>query len=383
MTSSQTSAAERARRTAGWRPKPGLRSAMIALFATMMVADTAHADDRQDLIAALKGAKGGEVISLPDGDYGDLTIDRAFPATVSLRASSPGGAVFGTFTVSGGNLIIDGVTVTERLVIKDADKVRIVNSRLKAWSEALFSSNIELQGNDIPATLNFDTVDTFDISGNVIGRVPGGINDDLIRIIGASSQGTIQNNSLEDAAPQRYPDGTYTHADGIQFINRGADWPHDIVIRGNLIYDDPSTGDRELWMQPLAIGGNNILIEENLVMGGTPNTIIVANTSGGVKVLNNTVLPWPKGGGGTIRVNSTTSGVVVDGNVTAGIINQGNATVGDNYVYSTRASAPNHFAKLFAGNGRAWQDYVPAAGSPVALGTRYGAQKRLRELLGR
>ena len=60
MTSSQTSAAERARRTAGWRPKPGLRSAMIALFATMMVANTAHADDRQDLIAALKGAKGGE-----------------------------------------------------------------------------------------------------------------------------------------------------------------------------------------------------------------------------------------------------------------------------------------------------------------------------------
>ena len=347
MTSSQTSAAERSRRGAGWRPEPGLRSAMIALAALTMGATTAHADDRQDLIAALKGAKGGEVISLSDGDYGDLTIERAFPATVSLRASSPGGAVFGTFDVSGGNLII------------------------------------ELQGNDIPATLNFDTVDTFDISGNVIGRVPGGINDDLIRIIGASSQGTIQNNSLEDAAPQRYPDGTYTHADGIQFINRGADWPHDIVIRGNLIYDDPSTGDRELWMQPLAIGGNNILIEENLVMGGTPNTIIVANTSGGVKVLRNTVLPWPKGGGGTIRVNSTTNGVVVDGNVTAGIINQGNATVGDNYVYSTRASAPNHFAKLFAGDGMAWQDYVPAAGSPVALGTRYGAQKRLRELLGR
>ena len=333
------------------------------------------------LAQALSEVSSGDTIVLADGNYGDMTIATDFPSNVTITAANPLGATFGSLSVTGSNLTFDGVSLTGRLVVSDAQHVAIVNSKLGSWSDVRYSQDVTLKGNDVPGSIQIDTVDTFDLSDNIIGRVPGGINDDLVRIVGNTFNGTIENNTLEDAAPQKYPDGTYTHADGIQFLARGADWPHDIEIRGNLIYDDPSTGDSSLWMQPLAIGGYNILIEENLIMGGTPNTIIVANSSGGIEVLNNTVLPWPGGGGGIIRVNSTTSGVVVDGNVTAGILNQGNATVGDNYVYSISSGAADYFGKILSGDGLDWQDYVPVSGSAIDFGSGYGAQERLLYLL--
>lgn len=345
---------------------------------------TINVSNASQLSAALSSASGGDIIVLADGYYGDVTLSQNFASEVTVTSASPLGATFGQVLINGSNVTLDGLTVTGRFTIRDAAHIEVTNSQLNSWNEALFSTDVTFSNNNVRSTVNLEKVDGFAITDNVIGTSPGGVNGDLIRVIGDSKNGVIENNDLTDVAPTKNPDGTYTHADGIQFINRGADWPSDIVIRGNLIFDDPATGDTgNLWMQAIAVGGTDILIENNLVMTGSPNAIIVANSSGGIEVFNNTVLPWPDGGGGTIRVTSTTSGVVVEGNVTNGILNEGGASLSNNFIYSTNMFSEDYWGDLFQLQtyGMAWEDYLPVNGSPIDFGSGYGALERLEELL--
>ena len=366
---------------------------LVSLFSVGVVLFVASCDqgpvELTTVSEQIAAAKSGDVIIVPPGSHGELEINRSFQSDVIIRSETPLAAAFQSVSIKGSHIVFDGVAITGLFSARNSSHIKVINSRTGYWTEALFSSNVTIQESDVTSTINLEAVDGFSIVNNAIGRSPGGVNGDLIRVIGDSRNGLIENNSLEDAAPTKDDAaGTGTHADGIQFINRGADWPSDIVIRGNLIFDDPSTGDLgNLWMQPINVGGSNILIEQNLVMGGTPNTIIVANAywpDKPVVVRNNTVFPWPLSGGGNIRVTDTAYGVVVQNNVSSQMLDQGNDTIlKDNFIYSSDASSPDSLNRLFdrKNDGMAWKDYTPQPGSPVDFGSGYGALNRVEELL--
>ncbi|WP_425053165.1 M10 family metallopeptidase C-terminal domain-containing protein [Psychromarinibacter sp. S121] len=343
---------------------------------------TINVSNSSQLSAALNSATGGDTIVLQNGNYGDLTIDENFSSNVTIQAANDLGASFGVIKITGSNITLDGITSTARFTVVGATNVEVTNSYLESWVEALQGQNVSFTDNEMKTTLYIKEVNGFTVTGNEIGR-DGGVDGDLMVVAGNATNGLIENNFLMDASPTLNSDGTYTHADAIQFYNQSSGWPSDIVIRGNVIWDDPSTGDPGIWLQGIAVGGTNILIEENLVMAGTPNAIIVANSSGGIEILNNTVLPWPGGGGGNIRVTNTASGVVVDGNVSNYLINDGNATVLDNYVYSTNSSAANYYKNILQveNDGMDWTDFLPVDGSVIDFGNGYGATTRLTELL--
>ncbi len=367
----------------GWR-----WIALLLLFCAghlVLSVSGAAADDRARLSAALASAKGGETIVLPDGDYGPLTISQTFSKPVTIKSENPRGARFGAVKITGANVILDGVLTYDRFTLHNASGIEVRSSRLAGWAEAIGSQSIKFRNNEIAATLMLQNVLAFEVSGNFF-YAEGGINGDHLTIVDETRSGTIANNTMADAAPVINADGSYTHSDAIQFYTTPSarDWPSSIVIRGNLIYDDPATGDAGVWMQGINVGGRDVLIEENLVMAGTPNAIIVANSPGGIEVRNNTVLPWPDGSGGNIRVNDTSNGVYVDGNVSSWLFDQGTAVVGDNFIYAVDSHSFN-FRNLFEikKDGMVWTDFVPKKGSPIDLGTRYGAQERLKELLAR
>lgn len=343
---------------------------------------TINVSNSSQLNAALNSAAGGDTIVLQNGTYGDLTIDERFSSNVTIKAANDLGAEFGTLRITGSNVTLDGVHVDGRVTVSGASNIEVTNSYLHNWTEALQGTNISFVDNEFYTTLFIKETNGFTVSGNEIGR-PGGIDGDLLVVAGNAKNGLIENNTLKDSAPTHHGDGTYTHADAIQFFDQASGWPSDITIRGNFIWDDPSTGEPGIWLQGIAIGGNNILIEENLIMSGTPNAIIVSHSSGGIEILNNTVLPWPGGGGGNIRVTDTARNVVVDGNVSNYLINAGNATILDNYQYSVSSSASNYYKNILQveNDGMSWTDFVPVSGSAVDFGSGYGAATRLTELM--
>ena len=113
------------------------------------------------LAQALSEVSSGDTIVLADGNYGDMTIATDFPSNVTITAANPLGATFGSLSVTGSNLTFDGVSLTGRLVVSDAQHVAIVNSKLGSWSDVRYSQDVTLKGNDVPGSIQIDTVDTF------------------------------------------------------------------------------------------------------------------------------------------------------------------------------------------------------------------------------
>lgn len=351
---------------------------------------TTHVSNASELNAAINSVSGGDTIVLADGYYGDLRITRDFPSNVTIVSETPQGATFGELRIQNSNTTFDSITVNGRLTLQGADTVTVSNSRLSGFNEVNYSQNVTMTGNDIGGGtsghgLFIETTSNFVITNNILHDVEA----DMMRVMGNSYNGLIENNTFDDTAPYRNSDGTYIHSDMLQMFGRDNGTPHDIVIRGNLFYDDPNTGDTgNLWAQGIFLsdarsdGYRNILIEQNMLSIGSPNAIFVRDGTGakGVEILNNTLLPWPNGDGGTIRLTDRTDGVTVDGNVSGGIINDGGATIGSNYIYSKSASAGNYYGKLLSGDGSDWQDYVPVKGSPIDYGSGFGALDRLSDL---
>ncbi|MEM9128109.1 MAG: LamG-like jellyroll fold domain-containing protein [Pseudomonadota bacterium] len=355
---------------------------------------TTHVSNASELMAALGSASGGDTIVLKDGYYGDVRITHDFPSDVSIVSETPQGASFGNLRLQSTNTTFDSIKVNGTLTLYAADTVTVSNSRLSGFNEVNYSKNITITGNDIGGGtsshgLFVETSSNFSITNNVLHDVDA----DMMRVMGNSYNGLIENNTFDDTSPYKNSNGTYVHSDMLQMFGRDNGTPHDIVIRGNMFYDDPNTGDTgNLWAQGIFLsdagsdGYRDILIEQNMLSIGSPNTIFVKDGTGaqGVEILNNTLLPWPNssgGDGGTIRLIGRTDGVTVDGNVSAGIINEGyGANIGSNYTYSKNASAGNYYGKLLSGDGSDWQDYVPVTGSPIDFGSGFGALGRLSDL---
>ena len=336
---------------------------------------TINASNSSELNSAISRASGGDTILLSNGSYGNLTITQDFASNVTIKAASALGASFGAVKVSGGsNITLDGFNMNGRLTIENSDRVTFANGAGTSWHEVLSSSNVNVVNNNFKGTLNLDNVKGFRVADNYIHEV----DNDLLRILGGSSNGVVENNKLWDQIPIRFPDGTTTHTDALQMFSNGSGTPHDIVISGNHIYDNPATGATgNLWGQGIFLGGptggyRNITIEDNLVDTGSPNAIYISVGISGNVIRGNTVL-----GSGTIAaLSGDSSGTTIYDNVVKKITALNGAKTGDNHFYVNESDLFQN-----GGDGARWEGFLPKAGSAVDFGSGYGALGRLAELL--
>ncbi|WP_188129765.1 right-handed parallel beta-helix repeat-containing protein [Roseivivax sediminis] len=363
-----------------------LAACAFALTCASSLAAQTAVDGPSALKSALGLASGGETFDLAPGEYGSLVLDAGFPQAVTLRSAERHGARFADILIGGGRVVLDGLRVDGSFRAELAHGIQLRNSLLTGPVEFARSQEIVVRGNDM-RTLFIESSTDFTLDGNLIHRT----DHDLLRVMGPSANGRITDNVLWDMIPRRFADGSYTHADAIQFFGRETGTPHDIVIRGNLIYDDPRTGDGgNLWGQGIflsdagAEGYRDIVVEENLIAVGSPNSIFFKDATGGqnIRIANNTLRPWPNGDGGWIRLIGDSRGVTAERNAAAGIEADGGARLAGNLIYSDTAGDPTHPSRLFAGSGDGanWQDFLPRPGSPIDLGHGIGASVRLRAL---
>ena len=330
---------------------------------------TVTVSNATELANALNNATGGETILLNSGSYGALTLTQEYASYVTMQSVTPLGAVFGGgISFSGASYIaIDGVTAggigSENYTTNH--HISVINSDINGGMYFIGLGN----------TSNHDIT----ITGNTFGPVSG---NDVTQIIGDTYNVLFENNFVLDSNatdPQAHPDLMQMFKD---FSAGDGDTPHDITIRGNLFYDDCSTG--VIGAQGMQISDGiyrNMLIEQNLVKSCIPNGIAIQFGESNFIVQNNTVL------GGQIYVfnyngSVNNSGITVRNNVAHTIGSEnggGGATLTHNFVIpsgTTNTYYPNYT------NGSTWQQYVPASGSVVDFGTNYGALGRLSELLG-
>ena len=346
-----------------------------------------------DLQNALNSASGGDTIVLESGSYSAIEITQNFSSYVTIKSEVPHGAVFTDLDMDGASHIkIDGVHVEQQVRVDNSDHIWVANSDLDRSLYFKNNDHIIVDGNDIDGAkitnaLTINSSDHFTVTNNLIHDAQA----DLMRVV-SSGHGLIENNELRDAHPVQGD-----HPDGIQFGNWLGKTPHDIIMRGNLITDDPDTG--AYYMQGIfmsasgSTGYKNILIEQNLINIGSPNSIAVDAGIENVVIQYNTLLPWPGGGGAFIRLGEYggvgSSGTTVRGNISRGVDTNeltgasNGYVIGDNYTYSTNSQDANYWRDIFqvTTDGENWQDFVPVGGSPVDFGSDYGAQLRLQDLL--
>lgn len=333
---------------------------------------------------ALKNVKSGDTILLGDNNYG-AHVFRDMPENVSIKAENEGKAVFGKVTVSGDNVSLDGVKIDGGIFGGWIENLKIANSEIKGTANFRDIDGLVLDGNDITSNgenmgLLLNSIRDFSVKGNTIHDAV----EDLVRITGNSHNGVFENNIVRDL----HGHGSL-HCDLLQMFALNGVTPHDITIRGNLFYDDPSTGVRNaqgIFMNnPSGAGYKNIVIEDNMIASPHINSIYVAGGEENVQIRNNTLLPSGSDGGGVIRLvprgSYDNSGVVVENNVFKQLMDQsGASTILKNAIYGA-GNADNLF-EMGAKAGSKWQDFLPKKGSDVDFGTNMGALDRLKDLLG-
>ena len=383
----------------------------------------------EELNAALDKAVAGEVIVLKDGNYGELSIrGRLYGGHVVLRAENLHGAEFssitGRYTDSGyihfdriksGPIDIDGHAVqgSPRFITVTNSWVTGVASFTQTRGIVLKKNVIDVAGGYHALLLN--NVDDAIVTENFIARAQ----EDLMRITGASDNVLVENNVFYDTTPQHIPTPTspcnYNHSDGIQTFAhrppRAQEAPSNLTIRGNLFYDDPSNngfkpaecGGMRIPMQGIFIsdprrgyGYRNVLIDNNLLFVGSPNGISMNGAVANVVISNNTLIPWPNGSGGSIRIRETAripnTGLRVINNISAAIsvgnevtnLSEVQRGFANNFVYSRfDESSALYYRRLFqgGGEGKSWQHFLPTPGSPIDFGANLGAVSRLTKLL--
>ena len=335
--------------------------------------------DRAELLTALKTAKGGETFVLASGNYGDVSITKDYASTVTLVSKSGQGAKFETLTLSSAeNVTVKSITATDGLRIESGSHdITIADSDVSGNGSTLYvrnSQSITLKDNDISASvfgLVMNVVKDFKVTGNTIHEA----SEDLVRIVG-DSNGLFENNTVYDSVAKKG-----THSDLLQMFGLYNKSPHDIVIRGNLFYDDTSTGTQAAQGIFLKDGSyRNILIEDNLIRTNASNTLYVSNGVENVMIRNNTLMPGDGDGGANLRLaGSKNTGVTVENNVAKILLDEGGVSeIGTNYIYGRWAD----LSKLFQGKeGGEWSDFLPVSGSKIDFGKGMGAVNRLSDLL--
>ena len=339
---------------------------------------------QSELLAALKTAQGGDIVLLADGNYGDIELKNDYASTVTIKAVNHGGAEFGNLALVGAtNITLDGLQFTKGLGAKDfSSGIAIVNSEITGTLymrevDDLKVDNVEVSGGQFGVI--FNSVRNFSLTNSHIHDSV----EDLVRITTNSYNGLIENNVIANTTG-----GRPLHPDIIQFFGNNGKTPHDITIRGNLLYDDTKVGETNaqgiFLSDPRTMGGyKNILIEDNLIRTNSPNTIYIDGGQENVVVRNNTLMPGLGDGGAFIRLATKSgfdnSGTTIEGNVAKLLLDETKSSdISDNHFYGRNAD----LAKLFSGTDyTSWESYVPKEGSVIDFGTDLGAQLRLLSLL--
>jgi hypothetical protein len=367
----------------------GFWLALAALAGPAAAGGPVTVGDAAGLDRALGAATGG-IILLEPGSYGDLVVQRLFPAQVTLRAVAPRGAVFAEISIEGGgNLLFDGIATEAFRAGKGASQVGLINAQVGKLVYARDVRGLRIEGNDIRGQqfgVLLNSVQDAVVRDNTIHDAI----EDLLRITGDSADVLVEGNRLLDLHPQdnRATGGHRTHSDAIQLFAAKGKTPRGIVIRRNHIWDDPATGapgsqPQGIFVSDPATGGyRNILIEENLVAVQSPNSIYINGGQENVVVRNNTLIPSPGDGGAMIRLAEKSgmdnSGTTVTGNVVKLIRDETRrSAVRSNYVYGRGAP----LARIFSGPGRRWQDFLPHPNARIASGSGLGAEAYLSDLL--
>lgn len=344
---------------------------------------TIRVTNQTELLAALKVAKAGDTVLLADGNYGDLKLGNDYTGVVTLKSETPLGAQFGSLGLVGAtNITLDGIQCAVALSITGVSKgISVLNADVNGTLytkdvDGLIIDNTDVSGGTFGVVLN--SVQNFSITNCHIHEVI----EDLMRITGDSYNGLIEGNTIAETTGG-YP----LHPDIIQFFGANGSTPHDITIRGNLLYDHTLEGQtiaQGIFLSdPLGGGYRNILIEENLIRTNSTNTIYINGGQENVVVRNNTLMPGDGDGGAIIRLATKSgldnSGTTVEGNVAKLLVDETKSSaIGDNLFYGRDAD----LTKIFSGTDYTqWDSYVPIEGSAVDFGSNYGAQQTLLSYL--
>jgi len=330
------------------------------------------------LTAALKTVKAGDRLVLADGDYGALTMTADYDEPVTIAAKNPLGARFDKISLTGAtNLHFDGLEMTQGFsATSRSSGITVTNSSITGTLYFRDSDRIVAEGNEIDGGLHavlINSVTNFEIRGNLIRHAQ----EDLMRITGNSYNGLVEANSFRDMLPEDYRSsgGDFNHADAIQMFGANGITPHDIVIRGNHIWDDITTGastvhPQGIFLSDATAGGyRNILIEDNLISVRSTNSIYINGGQENVVVRNNTLMPTPGDGGAIIRLANKSgfdnSGVSLIGNVFKLLSDEtGKSYMKDNFLYGRNAD----FYALFSGTGGKPEDFLAPEGTPIPPG---------------
>jgi len=351
----------------------------ILLMATFYVTNPT------ELSAAISSASGGDTIILANGDYGELVLGNDFSSTVTFQSENPLGASFSRLVVdNGSNMAFDGFDLQGSFAAKYSSGISLTNSVTTNGMlyfrevDGLVVDNCTATGAQYSCLLN--SVRNFSVTNSYFGNVT----EDVMRITGNSYNGLIENNQLIDTVAV-----SPTHPDLLQMFGAtGGYTPHDITIRGNLFYDDTTTGSvaaQGIFMSDPYPGGDgyqNILIEDNLINVSSPNTIYINGGQKNVVVRNNTLIPHYSGDGGAVirlvgKSKMNNSGTIVEGNVAKMIRDETKSSkIGRNYLYGRNAN----IAALFSGTGKRWQDFLPVIGTAIDR-DNLGATPFLKQLL--
>ena len=337
-----------------------------------------------ELQSALRSASPGDVIILADGHYGVLDQTLDFDKVVVIRAQNVHGAVLESVRlVRSQGVSLQGLRIMNSVDISGKSAhITLRNNKIVSTVivRAAGSHHIVIDGNDIDGGVHgliLDSVADFEITNNYIHDAQS----DLVRVTGDSPRGLIEDNILQDVQPV-----PGMHPDGIQMFSYNGASPRDIVIRGNYLYDDPNTGEPGLYMQGIFLGqdvNEGILVEQNLLSIGSPNSI-AWNNGLNMTVRNNTLLSWTVGGGGAgLRPNGPQVNTIVEGNVFLSRLDHSDGTIdwSGNVQYSNNPGDPLFWGKLFqTAEGQTWKGFLPKEGSVIDFGSPYGAQVRLGEL---
>lgn len=343
---------------------------------------TLRVKNQSELLSALKTATGGDTILLADGDYGEVTLKNTYKSAVTIKAEHEGKASFDKISLTGAsNLTFDGLHLDEGFSARNTSS-HITLENITSDNLLYFRNVSDLTVDHVTATggqysILLNSVQGFSVTNSTFG----GVTEDVMRITGNSYDGLIENNTLADTIASKP-----THPDLIQMFAAEGVTPHDITIRGNLIYDDPATGDSDTAAQGIFMAGatssgySNILIEENLIYTRSTNSIFVGGGQENVVIQNNTLLSSSGDGGAIIRLSSfkgfDNSGTTVTGNIAKMILDETHSSdIGDNYLYGRGAN----LSALFHGtDGTSWESFLTVSGSAA---DGYGATARLAELL--
>ena len=353
-------------------------------------------ENKEELEAALRTARGGEIIELKGGDYGDLSIvgeDVSFGEEVTIRsADTDSPATFSEISLRNvANLTFDSIAIEfvseaglDRKAADEQNAVSVSGSTNITIRNSVFegdthdepgstieglpvgvgifvrgSDDVTVEGNEFSnwgRAAKFRETTDLTVEGNDVHSIRSdGMNfADVDRVL-------IQGNHFHDFLSYA---SVSDHRDMIQFWTAGTDSPStDIVIRDNIMNSGSGVGTQTILMGNELVSRygageemfyRNVTIENNLIYNSHLHGITVGQAAD-VLVRNNTLLHNQDSGSGgslylpTIRLSEQSKNVTVEKNITSAVTDApSGATIRDNLiVQDSSPDEANYYEHLF------------------------------------